>query len=105
MSDIVRGVRLEDQEATVEYDDNYKNIVIVDNIPIVDAKRYDRLSAVINKIFAGFGKIKELHIPQAPDGDQKTYGYTPTPTLLAKPTFAFDKGYGAPRVRTHGSSP
>jgi translation initiation factor 3 subunit B len=75
--DKLLGREAEPEELPVKLNENFSNVVIVDNIPIVDQARYERLATVIRKIFAAFGKIQDdgLFIPQESDGDKSTYGY------------------------------
>lgn len=52
------------------------NVVVVDNVPKTEMKRYEKLYAVIRKIFTGFGTIIDdgLYIPV--EGEpQMTSGY------------------------------
>jgi translation initiation factor 3 subunit B len=54
------------------------NVVAVDNIPKIGMERYERLTTVINKIFAAYGDIVPggLYLPvEGPDDKKKTCGY------------------------------
>ncbi|KAI8909825.1 eukaryotic translation initiation factor eIF2A-domain-containing protein [Gorgonomyces haynaldii] len=46
-------------------------VVIVDNCPIVDESKREKLLTVLNKLFSKCGQIKEMHMPM----DEKSKGY------------------------------
>jgi translation initiation factor 3 subunit B len=56
----------------VELDDNLDNTVVVDNVPVVDDAKYDKLCTVLKKIFKPAGNIINLHMPK--DAKSKTKG-------------------------------
>jgi len=68
-------------------DENFGNVVIVDNIPKVPKKKFERLTQVLKKVFTVYGKIIEekdddgflyngLYLPTIIiDGKEKTTGY------------------------------
>jgi len=63
-------------EQPVQQDKSTATMVVVDNVPKVEMKRYKKLNEVIGKIFAKYGTIIDdgLNIPV--DGDpQMTCGY------------------------------
>jgi hypothetical protein len=63
-------------EELVQLNSSTANVVVVDNVPKTEMKRYEKLYAVIRKIFTGFGNIIDdgLYIPV--EGDpQMTSGY------------------------------
>jgi hypothetical protein len=71
-----RGDRDDADEAPVQVNKDTSNVVIVDNVPKTEMKRYEKLYAVIRKIFSAFGHIIDdgLYIPV--EGDpQMTCGY------------------------------
>ena len=64
-----------DEEA-VQLQASTANVVVVDNVPKTEMKRYEKLYAVIRKIFTAYGNIIDdgLYIPV--EGDpQMTCGY------------------------------
>lgn len=84
--DVLLGIQAEEP---VKLNDSFANVVIVDNIPVVDMSRYERLTAVIRKIFGGFGTIIEdgMLLPVAGE-PAKTLGYCfieyETPEMVVK---------------------
>lgn len=54
------------------------NVVVVDSLPAVPMKKYQKLCSVVRKIFGDFGKIEEdgIYMPAAgEEGKEKTLGY------------------------------
>ncbi|KAK3035486.1 hypothetical protein RJ639_034456 [Escallonia herrerae] len=80
-----------DEEATLEFDAAFGNIIVVDNLPVVPREKFDKLEGVVRKIYSQIGVIKEdgLWMPVDPD-TYKTLGYcfveynTPQEAELAK---------------------
>ncbi|KAJ2617985.1 Translation initiation factor 3 subunit b [Coemansia sp. RSA 1365] len=72
-SDLERKFAIPEQEETLE------NVVVVDNLPIVDSSKEEKLIKVLkNKVFKKSGKVKEngFHMPKADvKGVEKTKGY------------------------------
>lgn len=68
MADKLRG--FEKDEVPVTLNEDFRNIVVIDNLPIVPESKFKKLTAVVNKIFGGYGKIQEdgLHAPQDEKG-------------------------------------
>lgn len=63
-------------------DKNFGNVVIIDNIPVVSNKKYDKLTKVLRKLFSKYGEIiteddyNGLYIPTVErKGKIKTAGY------------------------------
>lgn len=76
MSDVVRGYGGKDEE-DVQLNENFKNVVIVDGLPIVDAKKMLKLGAVIKRVFGKFGPIAENGFLMASkeDGSGEGFGF------------------------------
>ncbi|KAJ2296971.1 Translation initiation factor 3 subunit b, partial [Coemansia sp. RSA 2706] len=72
-SDLERKFAIPEQEETLE------NVVVVDNLPIVDPSKVDKLIGVLqNKVFKSSGKFKAngVHMPMAEvDGATNSKGY------------------------------
>lgn len=76
-----------DYELECLLDKNFGNVIIIDNIPKVPKKKFDRLSAVLRKVIESYGKIilekdgeaeyDGLFLPTFTnkDGKEKTVGY------------------------------
>lgn len=63
-------------EAPVEVDQTTSNVVVVDNIPVAEMSRYEKLVGVIRKTFAAYGNLIDLYVPVSAEGpDGKTLGY------------------------------
>ncbi|KAM0900356.1 hypothetical protein ACQ4PT_020717 [Festuca glaucescens] len=50
------------------------NIVVVDNLPVVAPKKYEKLESVVRKLFSPYGAIVVFWMPTDPE-TQKTHGY------------------------------
>ncbi|KAL6569251.1 Eukaryotic translation initiation factor 3 subunit B [Orobanche minor] len=64
------------EEESLEFEDGFGNIIVVDNLPVVPKEKFEKLEGVIRKIYSQIGVIKEggLWMPVNPD-TQKTRGY------------------------------
>jgi len=62
-------------ERRITINDDFRNVVIVDNIPIVGEKKYEKLCKVLQRIFGKHGKVAKdgFHMPCG--DDKKTMGY------------------------------
>jgi translation initiation factor 3 subunit B len=49
----------EEEEEIVETETGFGNIVVVDNIPEVNAEKYEKLTKILTKIFSASGSIRE----------------------------------------------
>lgn len=67
----------EEDEEILETDTGFGNVIVVDNLPVVPAEKYEKLEGVIRKIFGQIGVIREngLWMPRDEDGNGKTKGY------------------------------
>lgn len=65
-----------DEPDAPELNENMAMCVVVDNIPVVDEKKYDKLVGFLKKIFTEFGTIvpNGLSVPTDPDS-KMTFGY------------------------------
>ncbi len=50
----------------------FNQVVIVDNLPVVEMKRFQKLQKVTTTIFSKHGEIKDINIPST---DGKTLGF------------------------------
>jgi len=57
-----------------QVNEDFSNVIIVDNIPVIGMSRYERLCNVIRKIFGNFGTIipEGLYLPCTEDGKTTT---------------------------------
>lgn len=64
------------EEETMEFDQGFGNIVVVDNLPQVPKEKFEKLETVVRKIYSQIGVIKEdgLWMPTDPSTG-KTLGY------------------------------
>ncbi|ONK77270.1 uncharacterized protein A4U43_C02F4820 [Asparagus officinalis] len=64
------------QEDPLEFEGGFRNIIVVDNLPVVPPEKFEKLENVIKKIYGQIGVIKDggLWMPVNPD-TQKTLGY------------------------------
>jgi translation initiation factor 3 subunit B len=55
-----------DEKYSLELDTNFDNIAIVDNIPVIDESKEEKLGNVLRKIFKASGTIKEngIYMPK-----------------------------------------
>ena len=60
-------------EPPINLEQGFAKIVVVDNIPVVSEEKYDKLKAVLTKIFTSIGAIETFHLPQ--DESKNTKGY------------------------------
>ncbi|VFQ93689.1 unnamed protein product [Cuscuta campestris] len=60
----------------LEFDNGFRNVIAVDNLPVVPREKFEKLEGVIRKIYSQIGVIKEdgLWMPVDPD-TRKTLGY------------------------------
>ncbi|KAL8162186.1 hypothetical protein V2J09_013675 [Rumex salicifolius] len=89
------GIKSDDEDFRVddssEFEQGFKNIIVVDNLPQVPKEKYDKLEGVVRKIYSQIGVIKEdgLWMPKDP-ATEKSLGYafvefnTPQEAELAK---------------------
>ncbi|CAG8571632.1 2838_t:CDS:2, partial [Scutellospora calospora] len=58
-----------EEKYQVPFEDGFDTIIVVDNVPIVDESKKDKLLKFIRKIFKNAGDIKEegIHMPMDPD--------------------------------------
>ncbi|KAM0010303.1 putative transcription factor WD40-like family [Helianthus debilis subsp. tardiflorus] len=89
------GIKSDDEDLhedeRLEFDAGFESIIVVDNLPVVPPKKFDKLEAVVRRKFSRFGVIKEngLWMPVEEDTG-KTRGYcfieynTPQEAELAK---------------------
>lgn len=63
-------------EESLECEEGFGNIIVVDNLPVVPKEKFEKLEGVIRKIYSQIGVIKEdgLWMPVDPE-TQKTLGY------------------------------
>ncbi|KAG8391425.1 hypothetical protein BUALT_Bualt01G0186500 [Buddleja alternifolia] len=63
-------------EDSLEFEEGFGNIIVVDNLPVVVKEKFEKLEGVVRKIYSQIGLIKEdgLWMPVDPD-TQKTLGY------------------------------
>ncbi|KAI8321826.1 translation initiation factor eIF-3b [Martensiomyces pterosporus] len=69
---------LEKQFVIPEQEETLENVVVVDNLPVVDESKEDKLVLVLKKIFKKSGTVKEngIHMPKEDvKGKSKTKGY------------------------------
>ncbi|KAL2234304.1 eukaryotic translation initiation factor 3 subunit B [Sesamum indicum] len=79
------------KEESLEFEEGFGNIIVVDNLPVVPKEKFEKLEGVVRKIYSQIGVIKEdgLWMPVDPE-TQKTLGYcfieynTPQEAELAK---------------------
>eukprot|EP01113_Clastostelium_recurvatum_P008365 TRINITY_DN1393_c0_g1_i1.p1 TRINITY_DN1393_c0_g1~~TRINITY_DN1393_c0_g1_i1.p1 ORF type:complete len:726 (-),score=245.42 TRINITY_DN1393_c0_g1_i1:13-2079(-) len=64
-----------DDEENVELETGFQTVVVIDNIPVVDKDRIERLTTVISKYATQMGTIVEggLILPQGEDGKSKGF--------------------------------
>lgn len=55
--------------------DGVENVVVVDNLPVVEPSRLDKLKTVINKIFSNHGNIVKVVHPTDHEGRTKGYAF------------------------------
>jgi len=63
-------------EPPVQLDTNFGNVIIIDKLPVIALKRYEKLCAVVRKIFGKWGTMVQdgLYMPVGGD-PKKTCGY------------------------------
>ncbi|KAL0464310.1 UNVERIFIED_CONTAM: Eukaryotic translation initiation factor 3 subunit B [Sesamum latifolium] len=79
------------EEESLEFEEGFGNIIVVDNLPVVPKEKFEKLEGVVRKIYSQIGVIKEdgLWMPVDPE-THKTLGYcfieynTPQEAELAK---------------------
>ncbi|KAJ3270097.1 Translation initiation factor 3 subunit b [Terramyces sp. JEL0728] len=57
----------------VDVPTTFDNIVVVDNVPVVDETKEEKLLKVIKKIFSSAGAIKDITMPKNPNGKSKGF--------------------------------
>ncbi|KAK4410947.1 Eukaryotic translation initiation factor 3 subunit B [Sesamum angolense] len=79
------------EEESLEFEEGFANIIVVDNLPVVPKEKFEKLEGVIRKIYSQIGVIKEDGLWMPVDTEtQKTLGYcfieynTPQEAELAK---------------------
>jgi translation initiation factor 3 subunit B len=57
-----------------ETDTGFGNVIVVDNLPVVDSAKYEKLLGVLKKIFSQIGSIREngLWMPMREDVNKST---------------------------------
>ncbi|KAI7751847.1 hypothetical protein M8C21_011255 [Ambrosia artemisiifolia] len=74
------GIKSDDEDVyedeSLECDAGFRSVIVVDNLPVVPQKKFDRLEAVVRRRFSRFGVVKEngLWMPVEEDTG-KTLGY------------------------------
>lgn len=60
-----------EEKYQVPFEDGFDTIIVVDNVPVVDESKVEKLLKFINKIFKNSGDIKEngVHMPMEVDPD------------------------------------
>ena len=51
--------------------DGVESVVVIDNIPVVEPKRLEKLQSVIEKIYGKYGQIVNKFYPQDENGNTK----------------------------------
>lgn len=59
----------------METDTGFGNVIVVDNLPVVAAEKFEKLEGVIRKIFGQIGVITENGLWMPKDESGKTEGY------------------------------
>jgi translation initiation factor 3 subunit B len=60
----------------VPFEEGFDTIIVVDNVPIVDESKVEKLLKFINKIFKNAGDIKENGVHMPMDADSTTGNLT-----------------------------
>ncbi|KAI0217410.1 Translation initiation factor 3 subunit b [Massospora cicadina] len=72
---VVNDIDFSDLEAkySLELDESFDNVIVVDGLPKVDENKYEKLLTVVKKIFKKYGTIKPegLSMPQTMGSDEK----------------------------------
>ena len=78
----------EDEEEVVQSESGFGNIIVVDNLPVVESGKYDKLRVVLQKFFSQIGSIREggLFLPQDEDGKTKGYAFVEFSTPAVRET-------------------
>ncbi|KAK4379539.1 hypothetical protein RND71_001401 [Anisodus tanguticus] len=64
------------EEDSLEFDNGFGNILVVDNLPVVPKEKFEKLEGVVRKIYSQLGVIKEGGLWMPVDKEtQKTVGY------------------------------
>ncbi|KAI7751846.1 hypothetical protein M8C21_011254 [Ambrosia artemisiifolia] len=74
------GIKSDDEDVyedeSLECDAGFRSVIVVDNLPVVPQKKFDRLEAVVRRRFSRFGVIKEKGVWMPVEEDTgKTRGY------------------------------
>lgn len=72
-ADLVPMDDIEEEFQAPEFIPDFSHIVIIDNIPVVDQNKFDKLNAVLKKITGQHAAPKLLHMPKGKDS--KTLGF------------------------------
>nr|AIZ68196.1 eukaryotic translation initiation factor 3 subunit B-like protein [Albuca bracteata] len=64
------------QEDPLEFEGGFRNVIVVDNLPVVPPEKFEKLENVVRKIYSQIGVIKDggLWMPVNPE-TQKSLGY------------------------------
>lgn len=64
------------QEDALEFEGGFRNVIVVDNLPVVPPEKFEKLENVVRKIYSQIGVIKDggLWMPVNPE-TQKSLGY------------------------------
>ena len=83
----------EDEEEIVQSESGFGNIIVVDNLPVVESAKYDKLRVVVQKIFSQIGSIREggLFLPRDDEGKTKGYAFVEFSTPAVRETVGFVK--------------
>ena len=78
----------EDEEEVVQSESGFGNVIVVDNLPVVESGKYDKLRVVLQKFFSQIGSIREggLFLPQDEDGKTKGYAFVEFSTPAVRET-------------------
>lgn len=61
-------------ESEARLDTSFGNVLVVDNLPVVDESKYQKLLGVINKIFSNFGALAPEGLYMPLDENKMTQG-------------------------------
>lgn len=72
-----------EDEYEVSFEEGFDTTVVVDNVPIVDESKQDKLKNALRKIVKSQGlEFKDIYMPQTEaNGKKTTKGYVGKPTL------------------------
>lgn len=61
----------DEQEEDLQTDSGFGNVLVVDNLPSVGPEKFDKLTAILTKIFSGSGRIREGGLFHPMDEEKK----------------------------------